>query len=264
MLNKLFLVIQEFFTREKDLYIVELSEENKFLKEETSELDKTISFLQNVLKGLTTRITELYKKISVLKKENYYLNDNTELDDYCKKHFQEIGSIAYKQKRKIQNNYYSVSLNELVTPKSYMVKKFFKDIKLTNNTRNNAKLIGNRTGRRIKWTSDKNLDTSGDYYLYPAETIVDKKGDCEDFTFVNMSGYKEIGGAWGYYKTNGHAFNIFVYKGSIWILDSTGGGASIHKWKGNTEDDYKIHYIITRNHTYKVLGGVQFGVLAGW
>lgn len=237
------------------------------------EIDELKSELENTQEELALSLKnaeEAFKviedddiKIEELNKELNELKDtDSELDKYCQAHFKEIPKIAYTQKRVYQGNSVTISLHELVTPDSWEVFTLFKRIDKTGDIRDVAQRIGDVTAKNIAWTSDSNLSTSNDYYLYPNETITSKKGDCEDHTFINMSAHEELGGAWGFFGTVGHAFNVFVKNDDLFILDTVGAQSDIELYKEDSE--YKIHYIITKNHAYQVKGGISFGNLAGW
>lgn len=106
------------------------------------------------------------------------LEASTDIDTFCKANYKQISNIAYKEKRKSPlGNHYSVFLNELVQPSAFEVKNLFKRANLTTDTYKSSRTVGNIVARSVVWTDDKNLATSGDYYLYPSETIIDKKGD---------------------------------------------------------------------------------------
>lgn len=184
----------------------------------------------------------------------------TALDKYCKEHFKSIPMIAYKQKREVKGKYYPIALNELITPNSFSVKKLFKRIKLDGSVFGNAKKIGNKVAKTLTWDDDKNLAKSGDYYLYPNESIARVKCDCEDHSFVTASGYEEIGIAWGFHGTNGHAFNVFIDEGELYILETNDDNVDIKKY--SDQSTYQIYYIITRNHAYEIDGRVVFGQIA--
>ena len=190
---------------------------------------------------------------------------NTALDSYCRKAYTIIDNIAYEAKRNHQGEDYSIYLQECITPEAWEVKNFYRRTDLTGSNHHIAEKAGNRVGHAIKWTDDKTLSKRGDYYFLPSETIVAKKGDCEDHTFLAMSAHKEIGGAWGSLIQNGkkvwHAFNVLFYDGELWVLETTGSKASMRRYEGS---DYDIYFIITRSRTYRVKHGVAFGVIAGW
>ncbi len=185
------------------------------------------------------------------------------LDKYCEDKFKKIPNIAYEQKREIRGVYYSVSLNELITPKAYAVIKFMKGFQFCDNMLLNAKSLGTKVAQTLTWDSDNNLDKSGDYYLYPAESLARKKCDCEDHAFVEASCHPNIGVAYGYAKNIGwHAFNVFIHSFNLYVLDTVGDSSYTELFKDN--GDYKINFIITRDNTYKVTAGTSFGKLAGW
>jgi len=208
---------------------------------------------------LKIQIEELHKKINTIT-----LSQQSGLEQYCDKHFKKIPMIAYKQKRDIKGKYYSIALNELISPDSYAVYEHKKGLDLTGDVMSRARIIGDKTAKVLTWTDDKNLDKSGDYYLYPNEALALKKCDCEDHSYVNASCDPEIGMAWGFYKTTGHCYNLFVRNNQLYILDTVGNTANVLLWKGNRHTDYKIHYIITKKFAYEVDGSVIFGDIAGW
>lgn len=198
---------------------------------------------------------------SALLQEIKNLNNDTELDKYCKDNFKRIKNIAYKQKRNIKSQSYSIYLNEMITPNAFEVKKFFKGIDLEQGSNYDiANRVGKKISANITWIDDKNLSTSGDYYLSPSETLQLREGDCEDHVFISCSVHPEIAGAWGFYKTTGHAFNVFVFLNELWILDTVGDTPIILKYKD--QKDYTINYIITRDNTYEVDGSTDFGEIA--
>lgn len=202
----------------------------------------------------------LKERNECLAKQNIPLNKDTEVDTFCKERFLEVDKIAYEQKREIKGKYYTISLHELITPDSWEVNRLMKGVDKTS-----VREIANKVASKFIWDSDKNLDKSGDYYLYPNESIARIKCDCEDHTFVAMSCSDKIAGAWGYIGKQCHAFNVFIDNGKLYIIDTTAKpNAYIGEWKGNGKDQFTIHYIITKNHAYEVKSGVEFGKLAGW
>jgi hypothetical protein len=267
--NDILFKIDAYFSENENLIIDEQKKEIATLERDYIILNEEFTIAQEFTATLQEKFANVVSQLSKTEIENYYLKGNSELDTYCSKNFKKIAPIAYKQKRDIVGTSYSIALSELVTPNSYEVKTFFKNRIKGDNTLDIAKSIGRTVGRYITWTSDKNLDSSGDYYLYPNETIAMRKGDCEDHAFVCMSGHPEIGGAWGHYLEGnskfGHAYNVFIHKGELYILDSSvvGSTYTIGKFE-DLKDRYQIDYIITRNASYKVDGSTTFGLLAGW
>jgi len=270
MINKIKQILDEYFSRNENEKILKLQTEITALKynqgimkdiikgEEADliECRNTNSVLNSNILVLRSQLNEAADKITLLS------NTDIELEKYCLAHYKVIKMLAYKQKREIKGKYYSIALNELITPNSYEVIQFFKNVKLTDNIYQNAKLLGTITAKAITWTDDKNLDSSGDYYLYPNEIIALKKGDCEDHVFLNCSCNPEIGGAWGFYGEAGHAFNCFVFQDKLFILDTTGNIPEIKEYHNQTK--YIIHYIITKNYTFELKSDVRFGEIAGW
>ena len=79
---------------------------------------------------------------SALLEEIKSMSSETELDKYCKANFKLIPPIAYKQKREIKGNYYSISLQELITPDAYEVRRFFKGFDFDTDNYSIAQKIG--------------------------------------------------------------------------------------------------------------------------
>lgn len=270
MINKIKQILDEYFSRNENEEILKLQTQIVTYKIEENHMKNVINEQQLELTELRDETDKQESQILILREQlneaadkiKEISNTDTELEKYCKKHYKQIQMPAYKQKRNIKNKTYSIALNELITPDSYEVIKLFKKIKVTDNIYQTAKSLGTMTAKTITWTDDKNLSTSGDYYLYPNETIALKKGDCEDHVFVNCSGHSEIGGAWGFYGTAGHAFNCFVFQDKLYIMDTVSDTAEIKEYDKQTT--YKIHYIITKKYAFEIKSGVRFGELAGW
>ena len=239
--------IKEFFGK---AYFPELYEEIFNAK---NERNRCLNELYDIRKDLK-KVTDDYNK---LPKEN-----TTSLERYCNKTYMEIPNKAYESKRTWQTKPISVYINQFIEPDQFEVQRLRRKIPKGVTLREDAYNIGNKVAKSFVWTSDSNLDTSGDYYLYPEEIIVDKKGDCEDHSFTVSSLNPEIGVAYGFYKGGGHAFNVFMENGKLYILETTGNTGKIKLYKNQT--DYVIHYIVTKDKTYRVKGGTEFGRIAGW
>lgn len=209
----------------------------------------------------------------ILRLKNLFTNvlvvaDNP-LEEYCKEHYFQVTPFAYENKRKAFGQSYSVFLNELITPRSFEVQNFKGvNVKYSKNALEAARTVGDQVAKAFTWTDDKNLDSSGDYYLFPSEAIKLKKCDCEDHAFVVASTLPEVMGvAYGFWNhpngvREGHAFNVFIHEGELYVLDTVGDFARIKKADRQTE--YDIYFIITERYTFRVKSGVQFGKLAGW
>jgi hypothetical protein len=94
--------------------------------------------------------------------------------------------------------------------------------------------------------------------------------NCEDFAFLMASLFPDkMGVAYGFMKSSsqekdiGHAFNVFIYEDELWVVDTSTSKNRVFKLN-DPAYDYKVHFVITVNHTYLVKIGVEFGQLAGW
>lgn len=189
--------------------------------------------------------------------------EDTDLEVFCKKNYRLIPNIAYKNKRKVAGLSYSLFLNELVRPDAFTIGNLKNKLLLTGNRVSRIKNVGNTVAKVLTWTDDKNLDSSGDYYQDVSETLSTKKGDCEDHSYVMQSALPDdLGIAYGFFRTTGHAFNAAVIEGELWVVDTVGDAVVLIPYKRQT--DYKIHFIITKRFTFELKGGVRFGDIAGY
>lgn len=234
------------------------------LKEKIIEQQQTI----NSLSGLEATAKELLKKYEELDTKYTELRQNppiriSSLEGYCVTKFKVIKNKSYKNKRKYTGKSINVYINQMITPDALEVKRLRFEIPRGESLSTDALNIGNRIAKDFTWTDDKNLDTSGDYYLYPEEIIVSGQGDCEDHAFTVASLNPEIDVAYGFLTKNGrkfgHAFNIFTENDKLYILDTVGDVGEISEY--NTTSNYYIHYIITKNATFELDGSVEFGEL---
>jgi intein/homing endonuclease/predicted transglutaminase-like cysteine proteinase len=90
--------------------------------------------------------------------------------------------------------------------------------------------------------------------------------NCEDHAFIINSLLPfDVGVAYGFHGKTGHAFNVFVWRGELWIADGGLSSNRDHLYRYASDGHpYKIHYIITPEYTYMLKMGVEFGKLAGW
>lgn len=188
--------------------------------------------------------------------------EDTQLEQYCRKNYTQVPRIAYSNKRSIQDNSYSIYLNELITPRAFEVDKLFRGVYPTGTNKVIAKAVGDKVAKTLKWTDDINLANSGDYYLYPNEAIANRLCDCEDHAYVVASCNRELGVAYGFLGGTGHAFNVFVEDNKLYVLDTVGNSARIEEYQPNS--NYSIHYIITQRYTFLLKKGVSFGEIAQW
>lgn len=165
--------------------IASLNQMLKVKQSEVKELNKELEQRNLIIKSLNSELDDTKNKLDEIADALDTLTKPTDLDLFCGKNYSEIDMIAYKNKRKTSGIGYSIYLNELIQYDAYEVKKFFKGMPYLTNRLRHAQAIGDKVAKAITWTDDKNLDKSGDYYLYPSETIAAKKGDC-------FAGYEEI------------------------------------------------------------------------
>lgn len=182
----IFQIIIDYFNK-KDIEITNLKKSVIDLQSELSIKDKMIAEAKAIIDKTSDalsisekKILELLTAINLLK-----VQKTSKIDLYCQENFKKIPMIAYAQKRDIKGKKYSIALNELITPDSYEVIKLMKGISRSDNLNQDAKNVGNKIAKYLTWDSDNNLDSSGDYYLYPNESIARKKCDC-------FAGYEEI------------------------------------------------------------------------
>lgn len=192
----------------------------------------------------------------------------SEIDSFCEqKGFEEIKNIAYQNKRSFETSKINVFINEFITFDSWEVENFRRTIAFSDSPIVLAQKVGGRVASFLTWTSDSNLVSSPDFYMYPSEVLVRERGDCEDHAFLVASISKKFGVAYGSYVNfkgdiEWHAFNVFLNNGKLYLLDTVSNTAIIDPYEEQTR--YVIDYIITKTKTYKVEGRVHFGRLAGW
>jgi len=205
---------------------------------------------------------QLQDEVDALKEGLAPFDTRTELEIFCDENYKSVPMVAYEGKRLHQDKPISVFLNQMITPDAFEVKKFKKGILEGSTLRERAVRVGNKVAKEFTWTSDSNLSTSGDYYLYPEEIIVTSKGDCEDHAYAVSSIDPRIGVAYGFMGEGGHAFNCFVENGKLYILETTANIGNVKEY--DSQELYKIHFIITKNKLYQLKYGVSFGKIAGW
>lgn len=198
------------------------------------------------------------------------------IDKYFETRYKLIPNIAYQNKRnstlsksKDVKKSYSVYLNQMITPSSYEVVKFRKPFDKIKDLYSFAQESGDLLAKTTRWTDEQMIYNSGDYYLYPEETLttMSQQCDCEDVSFV-MASLKpdSFAVAYGFWYMNGrdkpkfgHAFPVFVYEDKLYIVETTGDSVEITSANSNL---YEIVYLITKDNTYRVLPGIEFGKLA--
>lgn len=221
------------------------------------------------LENATTQINELKQALDELLE--------SPIDRYLNKKYARIGNIAYTGKRasaivtkqKTFSGAYSVYLNEFITPDAWEVQNFKHDITSTDDYMW-MQTFAQKFKPLYRWVDETTMYSSGDEYLYPAETLtyMIQEADCEDCSFMTASMRSEIACyAIGIYhnqeekKDFGHAFPMFLYQGDLFVVEFTTNRLEIVKLPDPRYDPY---FIITKDHTYQVKAGLAFGYLAQW
>lgn len=251
-------------------YVAECDNLTELLEEQSKSMDVISITLNNVrakyiqsealLLETTNNTNETIKS---LREELWSLKmEDSGTDKYLKSKYKEIPMIAYTGKRKYDGKDITLYLNEMITPNTYEVQDFFEGI-TSPDLITKVKLAGNRVARYNAWTSDKVTTGYSDYYTYPNELIIGSEGDCEDHSFLLSSFDKEIGVAYGYLTQGkrkfGHAFNVFEYNNTLYVVDTTGNTVHIEKY--DDKSHYYIHFIIMHEKAYMLDNSVTFGVL---
>lgn len=228
------------------------------------------AFLNNRLVEKDKEVQDLSERNETLINESCFLeyksNKIPEIDLFLSTKYAETVCPAYTQKRSINGAYYSVLLQQFIQPEQFEVQKLRNKLELTSDVFSNARLIGDWVARNITWTDDKNLAKSGDYYLYPEETIALKKADCEDHAYLVASLDPNIGIAYGFFEDGdnryGHAWNVIVEDTNLYNIETTGNTVEITL--AETDRRYQCYFIVTKNGFYRLKGGVEFGYVASW
>jgi hypothetical protein len=254
--------IVDFLSPELNMNLKLLQSQNTELGNKLNKVSKNLDVTNSLYVAEVDKNKLLTSQIVVLSTPKVNV-----LEQFCSKNYSQIDNVRYNQKRKIAGKYYAIELNQFITPGQFEVQKFKKKLKLSNSLFTDAKIIGDTVAQLMTWTDDKNLDTSGDYYLYAEEILCLTKGDCEDHAFLVSSIQPEIGVAYGFLldqngkRIGGHAFNVFVYADTLYILDTVGNSAYMQNYNGQR---YYINYIITPSKTFALDSTISFGTIAGW
>lgn len=218
-------------------------------------------------------IEVLETSIDALEMELESLGVINEVDVFCQGVYADVSNRAYTNKRGDSKFSYDAYINEFIQPDSFEVERFrHRNASLWDDATSKydkIRSVAQQVNRQVTYTSDMNLHNSVDYYQTPSETLAARKGDCEDFAFLLSSLFpEELGVAYGFYSTKdgrriGHAFNVFVWNGELWLVDTSTPLLQLHRYASN-KHSYKIHFIITPKHTYVLEMGVEFGRIAGW
>lgn len=191
----------------------------------------------------------------------------TPIDEFLLRVGTVVSNKAYRNKRSKGSQ--TLWLNQMITPQAWEVQNFAqKHVKHSMNLWNQMQILGDALAKHTTWVSEQKLYDTGDYYLYPEETLTTHKAkaDCEDMSFTMSSFAPEfMGVCYGFFINGkekfGHAYPVFLYSGKLYIVETTGDAVEI---TGFEDGRYETYFIITQKHTYKFKEGVEFGVLASW
>jgi len=120
----------------------------------------------------------------------------------------------------------------------------------------NAIKTGKYVDKRLKWTGDDVTEDVPDYFSSPIESILEKRKDCEDHAFLAASLNEDLGVAFGLCGTGGHAFNVFIKDDELWVLETNSTrdyDNCVKAFKYKNQTHYKIHWIFTKDKTFKCL-----------
>jgi hypothetical protein len=206
--------------------------------------------------------------IKELEEENYELKQNGEtvIDGFCKTHFKQVPKFAYKDKGLFKQNRFSMYPNEMIQPEFFLVKELKNEVKLKeeDSIYTKAVKVGEYIDKRLKWTSDENTTGHMDVYQDVYAAIMDNKQDCETHASLVSSIEPELGIAFGFAGSTGHAWNVFVYKSELWCLETNSvydKNKNVKVFKYANQNKYRIHWIFTKDKTYQVMARPRnFGV----
>jgi hypothetical protein len=190
---------------------------------------------------------------------------DTDLELYCKSAFKQVPLFAYKDKGVFKDLRYPMYMNELICPKNYLADAMRKELGVKSKDFKSWVLrVGKYVDKRLKWTSDADtsgkLDTWQDFYA----VALSPKDDCENHAGLASSIEPEIGIGVGYCGKTYHAWNVFMYKGELWCLETNSvydynRNARVFKYKD--QDHYKLDWIFTQNKTFECKAKpTEFGV----
>ena len=231
-------------------------EESKPSQSFSSDNNATIQELKKELSETQTLIQQKDEQIAELK--TLAKSNLTPVDNFCMKNKFKIVKKVYKDKIIINNVMMPCDLREIFTPNSYVVRKISKETQSSDNDNIWYSRVMKKVNSIVTWTTDGRYDN----YFYPNYTLTTGKGDCDDFSFAQMSIEPRLGVAFGYYtdaegKKIGHAFAVGIVNDKLVIYDGTSN--NVQQYNPEKIGDYYIHYIITKNEIYVVDGSVDFG-----
>lgn len=216
---------------------------------------------EQTIKTQVTQIDKLRSETSKLNNEIIDLKTKeaeTELDRFCSTKFKEVSKFAYKDKGIFKELKYGMYPNEMIQPDVFIVNQIRRDLGARpSSIKSWAVTVGERVDKTHKWTSDDDTTGYPDIYQDIYAAILDPKQDCETHSGIVSSIEPEFGIAYGFCGTGGHAWNVFIYKGELWCLETNtvyDKNDSVRVFKYSSQKHYKIHWIFTKDHTYQCVG----------
>jgi len=209
---------------------------------------------------LQKNIISMNEAIKLLK------DGKTEFELYCQKKFTEVPIFGYKKKFYIKEKEVLVSPNEFITPDAFLIQKYKKELQSKYGHLSRKDFIlkeAEFVDNKIKWTDDKKTYGVVDRYAYPNMILSLGLEDCEAHAHVLSSLDNEIGVAYGFCGETGHAFGVCIIDGDLYVIETnnvydTNNNAKLIRY--NTQTTYILHWIHTKNHTYKCLNNpIYFG-----
>jgi len=164
---------------------VEILKDYVRVTEEVDVLKEAVDELEAYSKSLKEEIVDLKKEVV------------SPIDAYLSSKFVQVNNIAYKQKRTSKGEYYSVYINQMITPEAFEVLKFQRPfLTYYPDKYKFMQEIGNALAKHTTWVDEQKLYDTGDYYLYPEETLTGMRNKCdclaEDTLINTKEGMKEI------------------------------------------------------------------------
>lgn len=216
--------------------------------------------LESDCKTLSLEVDKLQLKVKKLSQKPSMELTEQSMDSYLQtKGFKQVKNIAYGDKR----DGVGIFLNQMITPNAYEVQKIKNRFIKTKDRYKRIESLGSFLAKHTTWVDEKKLYKK-DIYRYPEETLTLYKDscDCEDVSNVMASFEpKFMGVCYGFLSPNsstrfGHAFPVFLYNDKLYIVETTTNNVEITPFE---DKRYETYYIITKENTYQLKGGVAFG-----
>ena len=232
------------------------------------ELEQKISVKKEEIITLKEELDLKPKTITKIKEIEVPQITTTELELYCKEHYEEVPKFAYRDKRySVKNIFIDMYPNELIRNNVFEIDRVRGRIAKNNDNYVWFSRVGNYVAQNMRWVSDPETYNVVDFYSYPAETLKLGYSDCESHAGIVSSIEPEIGIAFGNANGTWHAWNVFIYNGELFHLETNASNRNltrciIFKDTEQGSNAYNMNWIFTANKTFKVNDSVHFGVIA--